>query len=66
MKGSENMYKVTIEKDGKVVHIEDNMTAVMLTGEQGNSSPQVVEGICSPAMMLGILELFKHAICEEL
>ncbi len=23
MKGSEDMYKVTIEKDGKVVHIED-------------------------------------------
>ncbi len=65
MKGSEDMYKVTIEKDGKVIHVEDNMTTVILTGEQGNSSPQVIEGKCSPAMVLGILELFKHTVLKE-
>ncbi len=66
MKGSDDMYKVTIEKDGKIIRVEDNMTAVMLTGDKGDSAPQVIEGECSPAMALGLLELFKHAILKRM
>lgn len=60
------MYKVIIEKDGKVIRVEDNMRVVMLTGEQDDVSPQIIEGEASPVMMLGELELFKHAILEEM
>lgn len=66
MKGSENMYKVTIEKDGKAIRVVDKMANVMLTGEQENSAMQIVEGECSPATSLGLLDLLKYSILKRM
>ncbi len=60
------MYKVTIEKDGEIIRVENDINFVMLAGDKKDSTLQIAEGECEPREVIKMLALLLDTVAENM